>query len=52
MAVTRLLRKGLRNKAKAKARVQQIKDLMRRPDIRNVDVDAIKASFAKKKADA
>lgn len=48
MAVTRLKRKGLRNKLNAKARVTQIKDLLRKPDIRNVDVEAIKESFAKK----
>jgi hypothetical protein len=48
MAVTRLKRKGLRNKLNAKARVSKIKDLLRRPDIRNVDVDAIKATFEKK----
>jgi hypothetical protein len=48
MAVTRLKRKGLRNKLTAKARVNQIKDLLRKPDIRNVDVEAIKASFSKK----
>ncbi|ODS81319.1 MAG: hypothetical protein ABS46_11730 [Cytophagaceae bacterium SCN 52-12] len=48
MAVTRLKRKGLRNKLNAKSRVDRIKDLLRKPDIRNVDVEAIKASFTAK----
>ncbi len=48
MAVTRLKRKGLRNKARAKQRKQDIKDLTRMPPILNVDVDAIKEEFAKK----
>ena len=49
MAVTQLKRKGLRNKAKAKSKVARIKDLLRTPEIRNVDVEAIKASFAANK---
>ena len=48
MAVTRLKRKGLRNKARAKQRKQRIKDLTKMPPINNVDVDAIKEEFAKK----
>ena len=48
MAVTRLKRKGLRNKARAKQRKQDIKNLTRMPPILNVDVDAIKEEFAKK----
>ena len=51
MAVTRLKRKGLRNKLNAKSRVDRIKDLLRKPDIRNVDVEAIKASFTAKAED-
>ena len=47
MAVTRLERKGRKNKARAKARVQRIKLLNQRPVIKNVDVEAIKAEFAK-----
>lgn len=48
MAVTRLKRKGLRNKARAKQRKQNIKELTRMPPINNVDVEAIKAEFAQK----
>lgn len=48
MAVTRLKRKGLRNKARAKQRQDAIKKLTRMPPIQNVDVDAIKEEFAKK----
>jgi hypothetical protein len=47
MAVTRLERKGRKNKARAKARVKRIKLLNQRPVIKNVDVEAIKAEFAK-----
>jgi hypothetical protein len=50
MAVTRLERKGRKNKARAKARVKQIKLLNQRPPIKNVDVEAIKAEFAKNAA--
>lgn len=50
MAVTRLERKGQRNKAKAKARVNRIKLLSKRPTLKNVDVEAIKAEWAKKGA--
>ncbi len=49
MAVTQLKRKGLRNKANAKGRIARIKNLLRKPEIRNVDVEAIKASFATNK---
>lgn len=48
MAVTRLERKGLRNKARAKAKQQRIKELTKQPPIKNVDVEAIKEEFAKK----
>jgi len=48
MAVTRLERKGLRNKARAKARKQRIKELSKQPPIKNIDVEAIKEEFAKK----
>lgn len=50
MAVTRLKRKGLRNKAKANVRLQEIKRLTTTPVIKNVDVEAIKEEFAKKSA--
>jgi hypothetical protein len=49
MAVTRLKRKGLRNKLKAQKRNQRIKELNKQPPIRNVDVEALKAQFEKKK---
>jgi hypothetical protein len=45
MGVTELKRKSRRNKETAKNRVARIKDLLRRPEIRNVDVEAIKAEF-------
>jgi hypothetical protein len=48
MAVTELKRKGRKNRARANNAVQRIKQLLRKPEIRNVDVEAIKASFAEK----
>ena len=48
MAVTRLKRKGLRNKARAKQRQVDIKKLTLMPPIKNVDVDEIKEEFAQK----
>jgi hypothetical protein len=48
MAVTRLKRKGKRNKAVAKARVQRIKQLTAKPPVKNVDAEALKAAFTKK----
>ena len=50
MAVTRLERKGQKNVSRAKARVQTIKRLRAAPVIKNVDIEAIKAEFAKKKS--
>lgn len=47
---TELKRKDRKNKARANNKVAKIKELLRRPEIRNVDVEAIKASFAEKKA--
>jgi len=47
MGVTRLKRKDLRNKSKANNRVARIKQLTATPVIKNVDVEAIKASFTK-----
>ncbi len=50
MAVTRLKRKELRNRAKANNRVKAIKQLTKKPIIKNVDIEAIKAEFAAKAA--
>jgi hypothetical protein len=53
MAVTQLQRKNRKNHARAKNRKVVIKQLTRKPIIKNVDVEAIKASFkAKKEAEA
>ena len=49
MAVTELKRKARRNRAIANNKVSAIKQLLRKPTIKNVDVEAIKASFAEKK---
>ncbi len=49
MAVTELKRKGRKNRAIANNKTAAIKQLLRRPTIKNVDVEAIKASFAEKK---
>jgi hypothetical protein len=48
MAVTELKRKARKNRARANNAVERIKQLTRKPEIRNVDVEAIKASFAEK----
>ena len=50
MGVTELKRKARRNRAIATNKITAIKQLTRKPIIRNVDVEAIKASFAEKKA--
>ncbi|WMJ73468.1 hypothetical protein RCC89_09880 [Cytophagaceae bacterium ABcell3] len=42
MAVTRLQRKGKRNKIVAKARLAQIKLLTTKPVVKKVDVDELK----------
>ncbi len=47
MAVTRLERKGKRNKSRAKNRVSKIKLLNSVPVIKNVDLDELKKSFEK-----
>jgi len=47
MAVTRLERKGRKNKNVAKKRVATIKRLSAAPAIKNVDIEAIKEEFAK-----
>lgn len=50
MGVTELKRKGRRNRAIANNKTARIKQLLIKPTIKNVDVEAIKASFAEKKA--
>jgi hypothetical protein len=50
MGVTRLKRKDRRNSNAANQRVADIKLLTKLPTIKNVDIEAIKASFAAKKA--
>ena len=45
MGVTELKRKSRRNKAVANNRTAQIKNLLRKAEVRNVDVEAIKAQF-------
>lgn len=52
MGVTRLKRKDRVNKAVANNRVAEIKRLQQKPIIKNVDVEAIKAEFASKAANA
>lgn len=52
MGITELKRKGRKNRARANNATQQIKQLLRKPVIKNVDVEAIKASFAEKKTAA
>lgn len=47
MGVTRLNRKDRRNKSKAKNRIKGIKQLTAKPVIKNVDIEEIKAGFAK-----
>jgi hypothetical protein len=48
MAVTRLERKVKRNRINATKAQNRIKQLLRKPVIKNVDIEAIKASFNKK----
>lgn len=50
MAVTTLQRKVRRRRAKSVQRIVDIKLITKRPVIKNVDVEAIKAEFAAKKA--
>ena len=47
MAVTRLERKGRVNKARAKNRKAVIKQICATPVIKKIDVEELKASFAK-----
>lgn len=46
---TELKRKDRKNKARANNKIQKIKQLLMKPEIKNVDIEAIKASFADKK---
>ncbi len=48
MAVTELKRKGRRNVAKPLNLRERTKQLLWKPEIKKVDVEAIKASFAAK----
>ncbi|MDX5348134.1 MAG: hypothetical protein LPJ89_08885 [Hymenobacteraceae bacterium] len=50
MGVTRLKRKDRKNKARANNKVARIKQLLRTPVLKNVDVDALKAQFGEKPA--
>lgn len=50
MAVTRLERKGRKNKAVAKKRISRIKLLNQLPPVKNIDIEAIKAEFEAKKS--
>jgi hypothetical protein len=52
MAVTRVERKVKRNRINAVKRQNRIKQLLKRPVIKNVDIEAIKASFANNSADS
>lgn len=47
MAITRLERKGRKNKTVSKKRTSAIKRLSATPVVKNVDVEAIKAEFEK-----
>lgn len=47
MGVTRLKRKDLRNKSKAKNRIKTMKQLTAKPVIKNVDLEELKANFEK-----
>lgn len=47
MAITRLKRKGRRNKQTASIRRASIKQLTAKPVIKNVDIEEIKEGFAK-----
>lgn len=49
MAVTRLQRKVKKNRIKAKQRKAHIKQLLSKPVIKNIDINAIKAAFMHKK---
>ena len=48
MGSQKLKRKALRNRVKAKVRIQNIKDLQAKPILKNVDIEALKEEFKKK----
>jgi hypothetical protein len=48
MGVTRLKRKERKNRAIANNKQSAIKDLIKKPIIKNVDIEAIKKEFAEK----
>jgi hypothetical protein len=50
MAVTRLVRKALRNRTVSRKRQEAIKRLTTKPVIKNVDIEQIKEEFAKIKS--
>ena len=50
MAITRLVRKALRNRVVSKKRQDNLKRLIAKPVIKNVDIEQIKEEFASKKA--
>lgn len=52
MASTVLKRKKLKNRLRSQERTSMIKQLTARPPIKKVDVEEIKASFAKQEAPA
>jgi hypothetical protein len=47
MAVTRLKRKGLRNRAIANNKQADIKRLTQKPEIRRVEIEELKTQFTK-----
>jgi len=50
MSVTRLKRKGRKDKSKSSVRRQSLKNQNFKPGIRNVDIEQIKEEFKAKKA--
>jgi hypothetical protein len=50
MAITRLVRKALRNRTVSRKRQDNLKRLTLKPVIKNVDIEQIKEEFANKKA--
>jgi hypothetical protein len=51
MTVTRLKRKGKKNRVVSKARIASIKALTAKPVLQNVDIEAIKEEFKKNLAE-
>jgi hypothetical protein len=52
MAITRLVRKALRNRTVSRKRQDNLKRLIAKPVLKNVDIEQIKEEFASKKAAA